>query len=450
MGHRLKLATQVVCVALCTLLAGCTGTTAMVQQSDIKVDARPVAITPYSLGNITTSSSIGEFSSSSERSVYQTSVTNVLRYANLFGEDSSQAYSLDIAINDFTIPRADLGGFASTLNVRYILKDGDGNEVLNREIISGGMDDTGSQLGPVRQNRSRTVAVANNIEQFVGEVERALVALAPASLPSLPQRESAITYNQGGRPDLAPVELQNLASGNIDFGNYHALIIGNDAYSYITPLQSAVADAQRLNQILTEDYGYKTHLLLNATRDQIVTTLTGYRRTLGPDDNLLIYYAGHGWVDEAADEGYWLPVDASSDDPARWLSNATLTSTVRAMNANHVLVIADSCFSGKLTRGLNMNIRDNDYLRRLVGKKSRTAMTSGGLEPVLDSGGEGGHSVFAGALFEALTSNEGVADTSQLFNVIRRKVALDADQFPEYGDIRRAGHDGGDFVFVRQ
>ncbi|MEM7363833.1 MAG: caspase family protein, partial [Pseudomonadota bacterium] len=383
-------------------------------------------------------------------SVYQTSVTNVLRYANLFGDDNSQAYSLDIAITDFTIPRADFGGFASTLKVHYILKDSEGNEVFNQEITSGGMDDTGSNLGPVRQNRSRSVAVANNIEQFVSDMERALDGMAVARPPATPQRDSAITFDQSGRPDLAPVEMQNLRSGDIDFGTFHALIIGNDAYSYITPLQSAVADARRLNQILSQEYGYKTHLLLNATRDEIVTTLTGYRRTLGPQDNLLIYYAGHGWVDEAADEGYWLPVDANSDDPARWLSNATLTSTVRAMNAKHVLVIADSCFSGKLTRGLNMNIRDNDYLRRLVNKKSRTAMTSGGLEPVLDSGGDDGHSVFAGALFDALTSNEGVVDTSQLFNVIRRQVALDADQFPEYGDIRRAGHDGGDFVFVRQ
>jgi len=27
---------------------------------------------------------------------------------------------------------------------------------------------------------------------------------------------------------------------------------------------------------------------------------------------------------------------------------------------------------------------------------------------------------------------------------------VNSDQTPEYGDIRKAGHDGGDFLFVRR
>jgi uncharacterized caspase-like protein len=128
----------------------------------------------------------------------------------------------------------------------------------------------------------------------------------------------------------------------MDFGRYHALIIGNDAYRHITPLQTAVSDATRLDQILRESYGFETRLLRNADRDQIVSALADYRRRLKPSDNLLIYYAGHGWVDEQADEGYWLPVDAGADDPARWVSNATLTTSLRAIAARHILVIADT------------------------------------------------------------------------------------------------------------
>jgi len=112
-------------------------------------------------------------------------------------------------------------------------------------------------------------------------------------------------------------------------------------------------------------------------------------------------------------------------------------------------VIADSCFSGKLTRAADINIRGQSYVSQLASKRARTVMTSGGLEPVVDSGGEDGHSVFASALFGALEKNTGVIDTSLMFNVIRREVALNAEQFPEYGDIRKAGHDGGDFLFVR-
>jgi hypothetical protein len=36
------------------------------------------------------------------------------------------------------------------------------------------------------------------------------------------------------------------------------------------------------------------------------------------------------------------------------------------------------------------------------------------------------------------------------FEQVRQNVVLNADQTPEYSDIRRAGHEGGDFLFVRR
>ena len=85
----------------------------------------------------------------------------------------------------------------------------------------------------------------------------------------------------------------------------------------------------------------------------------------------------------------------------------------------------------------------------MAGKKSRTALVSGGLEPVMDSGG-GEHSVFAKAFLEALADNDGVLDGQALFARIKRPVILNSDQTPDYADIRRAGHDGGDFLFARR
>jgi hypothetical protein len=62
---------------------------------------------------------------------------------------------------------------------------------------------------------------------------------------------------------------------------------------------------------------------------------------------------------------------------------------------------------------------------------------------------KGTHSVFASALIEALNENQGVLDATLLFSQIRRPVMVNTDQTPEYSDIRKAGHDGGDFLFVR-
>ncbi len=231
--------------------------------------------------------------------------------------------------------------------------------------------------------------------------------------------------------------------------NYHALVIGNNDYRHLPKLKTAVNDAKVVAEVLRDQYGFKTRLLLNATRAEIIRNLSNYRKTLTNKDNLIIYYAGHGYLDEAADTGYWLPVDATTEDDINWVSNSSITGKLKAMLAKHVLIVADSCYSGKLVRGLSIKKKTPDYIALISRKKARVVLASGGLEPVSDSGGKGNHSVFASAFIDALRENTGVMDGTELFIKIRRPVMLNSDQTPEYADIRKAGHDGGDFLFIR-
>ncbi|MCP3889989.1 MAG: caspase family protein, partial [Desulfobulbaceae bacterium] len=233
-----------------------------------------------------------------------------------------------------------------------------------------------------------------------------------------------------------------------NLGAYHALIIGNNNYQHLPKLKTAENDARAMASLLKSKYQFSVKLTLNATRANILKALTKYRRLMTDKDNLLIYYAGHGWLDNDADQGYWLPVDAANDDPTNWLSNASITSALRAIRAKHVMVVADSCYSGKLARGVHIRLKSSDYYTKILSKKARTVMASGGLEPVTDDGGKGKHSIFASALIEALNDNKDIIDATTLFSQIRRPVMLNSDQTPEYSDIRKAGHDGGDFVFV--
>jgi uncharacterized protein YgiM (DUF1202 family) len=253
------------------------------------------------------------------------------------------------------------------------------------------------------------------------------------------------TFNQS---DSAPAKEPSSAP-SIDFGRYYALVIGNNTYRALPDLHSAVNDARAVGALLKSDYGFEVKVLTNATRSETYSTLARMRRKVGDKDNLLIYYAGHGWLDKDADEGYWMPTDAEEEDAGNWISSGDIIAAVRRSKAKHVMVVADSCFSGTLTRGLTIKSRTPGYLERMVKKKARTALTSGGLEPVMDSGG-GNHSVFARAFLSVLKENDAVLDGHQLFTVIRKKVMLGSEQIPEYGDLRKAGHDGGDFLFVRR
>ncbi len=246
-------------------------------------------------------------------------------------------------------------------------------------------------------------------------------------------------------PQPAALPLQGLTPGS--FGRYHALVIGNDSYRGLPSLRTARRDARAVGALLRERYGFRVRELLDATREDILVALGDLRRDLGPDDNLLIYYAGHGWLDPEADEGYWLPIDASQDSNVHWISNASITSSLKALRARQLLVVADSCYSGKLTRGLQMSTRAQRSITHVAQKRSRLVISSGGLEPVLDSGG-GDHSVFAAAFLDALRDNPGLLDATTLFAGIRRRVLVNADQTPELADIRKAGHEGGDFFFL--
>ena len=250
--------------------------------------------------------------------------------------------------------------------------------------------------------------------------------------------------------ETPPLKPPGMIIPDIDFGDYYALVIGNNNYQYLPKLMTAKNDAEVVGHMLRHDYGFNVDVLMDATRSDILLALNRMRKNLTERDNLLIYYAGHGWLDEEADAGYWLPVDAASDNKVNWVSNYSVTAALKAMAAKHVLIVADSCYAGKMTRGIHIQIRTRSYLSTISKKRARCVLCSGGLEPVVDSGGKRGHSVFASAFIEALQDNQGVIDCTELFSKIRRPVMLNADQTPEYSDIRKAGHQGGDFLFVRQ
>lgn len=241
-----------------------------------------------------------------------------------------------------------------------------------------------------------------------------------------------------------------------DIGNYYALIIGNNDYTNLPQLKTAINDAKSVDEVLRKKYGFKTKLLVNANRYQILAALHDIRRTLGKDDNFLIYYAGHGDLDQSADRGYWLPVDADLNNTANWISNVAITDMLNTLPAKHVMVIADSCYSGTMTRTavprmdtqIPANVQEK-WLKLMSKTRSRTALTSGGVQPVLDSGGNN-HSIFAEVFLNTLKNNEGLLQGYSLYRQISQGVSTRSGQFqtPEYAPIKHSGHETGQFFFV--
>ena len=244
------------------------------------------------------------------------------------------------------------------------------------------------------------------------------------------------------------------------FGQYHALVIGNDHYRQWVPLNTAIADATAVSALLKDRYGFQVTLLKDATRKDILKALNELRKTLTERDQLLIYYAGHGFLEPSIDRGYWIPIEGDLQDNSEWIEFPAITDLLQLIPAKQVLVVADSCFAGKLTRSALGHVGPEatdqsrqGLLRELGNRKIRTALTSGGAKPVLDDGGAG-HSVFATAFLKVLTDNATTLETERLYWAVRAHVVQTAErlkfeQVPTYAPIHMAGHEGlGDFVFV--
>ncbi len=274
--------------------------------------------------------------------------------------------------------------------------------------------------------------------------------------------EFVLNPNKSGRTQQVASSSKKFGAKTIEgveFGNYYALVIGNNAYPKLTNLNTAANDAQVVADILENKYGFNTKLLINADRYTMLSELNKLRETLTEKDNLLIYYAGHGELDKVNLRGYWLPVDSEADSSANWISNVAITDVLNVMSAKHILVVADSCYSGSMTRsslarleaGLSDDARKKWY-QAMNNTKARAVLTSGGVKPVLDSGG-GEHSIFAKAFIDVLRENDGVLEGFKLYREVQQRVknaaaALNVDQEPQYAPIKYAGHEAGEFFLL--
>jgi tetratricopeptide (TPR) repeat protein len=238
-------------------------------------------------------------------------------------------------------------------------------------------------------------------------------------------------------------------------GRYFALLIGVNAYavdSSIFSLTFPIADAESLASVLTRTYTFdvcNVLVLHNPDRGSILDKLDSLAVEVTPDDNLLIFFAGHGFFDKDADMGYWWPSTASHKHTKGWLSNSDVRDHMRRIHAKHILVISDACFSGSIltTRDGVQFGQATRAIKEWYGSKSRTALTSGAMQKVPDK------SAFLMYLVRKLETNtEQFLTCQKLYGQMRDLVVENSptQQRPQYAPVRECEDEGGDFVFIRK
>ncbi|HMB90558.1 MAG TPA: caspase family protein [Rhodothermales bacterium] len=235
-------------------------------------------------------------------------------------------------------------------------------------------------------------------------------------------------------------------------GRYLALVIGAEDYMdpAVNDLDFPIQDAKRMVETLTSHYTFAREnitFLQNPSQADIYNALDRLRAEVQPQDNLLIFYAGHGYWDEDMEQGFWLPVDAEKDFRSKWLANSTLRNYLRAIKTKHTLLVSDACFSGGIFKTRDAFSAVAPAVEALSRLPSRKAMTSGTLKEVPDK------SVFIEYLIKRLQDNDQPYLSSQaLFTSLRDPVINNSplQQVPQFGVVRETGDEGGEFVFRRR
>ena len=225
----------------------------------------------------------------------------------------------------------------------------------------------------------------------------------------------------------------------------HLLTIGINKYSNNIPiLNNAVRDAQEFERIMKTRYGVTQIVSLydeEASLKNIVAAFDGLRNKLTKEDNLIIYFSGHGEL--VHNRGYWIPVDAVGEQRITYLSNHEIRDLLADLKAHHILVIVDACFSGALFDRSRSSLKERYYTI-----PSRWVLTSGQKEPVPD-GVPGDHSPFAKSLLTQLENHpKSILSLGELWINMREGIIFNSKQTPACEPVKDANHQGGEFFFI--
>jgi Caspase domain len=250
--------------------------------------------------------------------------------------------------------------------------------------------------------------------------------------------------------------LPNSPFETIKQGKNYLFAIGINNYQHFNKLSNASKDIQDLANILKEQFDFVHQEILldeDATRSNIINKLNDLPEKVAPEDKLLIFYSGHGKLEEHdidKQRGYWIPVDAKEEDRSSYVSNAELRDILKMIKARHILLISDSCFSASIfpPPGRAAESFEGAY-EDMERSRSRWGFISG--KGVVSDGDVGANSPFATGIIRQLKKADDMINISLLADRVTKDISLNYDQQaiakPLFG---LDGEDGGQFVFVKK
>jgi hypothetical protein len=240
---------------------------------------------------------------------------------------------------------------------------------------------------------------------------------------------------------------------SIDRKDY-ALLFATDKYDHWDDLVNPIEDARALARELKEKYNFEVELIENPESDNVFEKIREYnQRKYKPQDQLMVFFAGHGNFDETFGEGYVVAKNSLMNDKAKssYISHNRLRGIINNIPCEHILLAMDVCFGGTLDPEIARSRSIDSYestvtemVVRKLSQKTRKYLTSGGKEYVSD-GIPGKHSPFASKFIESLRSSGGTDRVLTLQELITNmEVLKQVPRAGSFGDDQKQS----DFVFI--
>lgn len=264
--------------------------------------------------------------------------------------------------------------------------------------------------------------------------------------------KTTATFNIGGDAETNNTDQKSFQpDAPLKLGKYYAILIAEKDYadSTIPDLKTPIRDADSLRAILTNQYTFDSaniDMLYNRSREDIQETITARCKALSNNDNLFIFYAGHG--DTTQDKlgrvnGYLVPSSAQNGKTAYYITSAAIKEALLKSNAKHILLVLDACYSGAFTRDLSPVV-PADIIKQYK-LDSRKVMASGNLEKVPDN------SVFIKYFMEFLKTNDkNQLSANDVWEYVSAKVKGFTSNLAQYAAIPEVGDIGGQFIFEKR
>src|SRR5579871_2939435 len=232
---------------------------------------------------------------------------------------------------------------------------------------------------------------------------------------------------------------------------YHAILIAETDYAdkNIPSLQGPKSDMLKIYNLLVNNYVFapeNTDTLVNATRANILESIIKKANAMSDNDNLFIFYAGHGQMitqPDQSEEGFLVPQDAVKNLLSTYISSDDLLRTIKYSKAKHILFVADACFAGSLFRDISADAPAP--VAEAYKDKSRKLLASGNRTAVPDK------SDFIEYLRLALQENhQHYITAEQLIDSFKNQYTNTTHLTLQYYPIRNVDDLGGQFVFMRK